>query len=61
VPVVIEELTTTLEVQDEVKIRKLVGDELRRLLREQREQRFSPNPSAVDPADPTAGGIANEG
>jgi len=61
VPVVIEELTTTLEVQDEIKIRKLVGEEVRRILREEREQRFGRNPASLDPSDPTAAGVANEG
>jgi len=61
VPVVIEELTTTLEIQDEVKIRKLVGEEVRRILREEREHRFGRSPASIDPSDPTGGGIASEG
>ena len=60
-PVVIEELTTTLEIQDEVKIRRAIGEEVRRILREEREQRFGRTPASVDPSDPTGGGIANEG
>lgn len=60
-PVVIEELTTTLEIQDELKIRKLVGAEVRRILREEREQRFGRAPIAIDPSDSTSGGTSNEG
>lgn len=60
-PVVIEELTTTLEIQDELKIRKLVGEEVRRILREERAQHAGRSPASVDPSDPTGGGIANEG
>jgi hypothetical protein len=61
VPVVIEELTTTLEIQDELKIRKLVGEEVRRILREERERRSGRAPTAIDPSDSTSGGISNEG
>jgi hypothetical protein len=61
VPVVIEELTATLEIQDEVKIRRLVGEEVRRILREEREHGFGRSPAAVDPSDATGGGIASEG
>jgi hypothetical protein len=60
-PVVIEELTTTLEIQDEVKIRKAIGEEVRRLLRQEREQRFGRSPASLDPSDSTGGGVANEG
>lgn len=60
-PIVIEELTTTLEIQDEVKIRKAIREEVRRLLREEREHRFGRSPSSIDPSDSTGGGPANEG
>jgi hypothetical protein len=61
VPVVIEELTTTLEIQDEVKIRTLVGEEVRRILREEHGPRAGRGPASIDPSDATGGGIANEG
>jgi len=60
VPVVIEELTTTLEVQDEVKVRRLVVDEIRRYLREHRDSLHARG-ADVDPADPTASGTSDEG
>lgn len=60
-PVVIEELTTTLEVQDEVKIRKLIKQEFERLVHEKREDWFRTDATSVDPSDSTAAGIADEG
>lgn len=60
-PVVIEELTTTLEIQDELKIRKLVGQEVRRLLREEHARRAAGHPTAVEPSDATAGWGRDEG
>jgi predicted secreted Zn-dependent protease len=53
-PVVIEELTTSLEIQDEAKIRKLVQEEITRALAE--ERRRGGRAFDVDPADPAAGG-----
>ena len=60
-PVVIEELTTTLEIQDEVKIRELVKQEFARLSQQQRQDWLSGDAASVDPADPVAAGLADEG
>jgi hypothetical protein len=58
-PLVIEELSTSLEIQDEVAIKKLVREEVRRQLAEQRSGRAPADD--VDPSDPAAGGTPNEG
>lgn len=60
-PVVIEELTTTLEIRDELEIRKLVGEEVRRVLREHGHHGSGRDALQVDPTDPVAGGATNEG
>lgn len=54
--VVIEELTTTLEIRDELEIRKLVRREVQEALQE--EQRRSPGRDRheVEPSDPGAAG-----
>lgn len=60
-PIVIEELTTTLEIQDEVRIRKLVAHEVRRVLREESDLHRGRDASSVDPTDPVAGAGGREG
>jgi len=59
-PVIIEELTTSLEIEDEAKIRKLVRDEIQRELRELRRALRSGGGGEVDPADPAAAGGPQE-
>ncbi|MEM9189371.1 MAG: hypothetical protein AAGF12_09355 [Myxococcota bacterium] len=54
-PLVIERMTTTLEIQDEVHIRRLVRDEIERCLREQDRTRTARRDRQVDPRDPSAG------
>ena len=49
-------MTTTLEIQDEAKIRKLVQEEIARALAEERRRGGLANPYSVDPADPAAAG-----
>jgi hypothetical protein len=56
---VIEELSTSLEVQDEVKIRKIVREEVQRALAAQRSR--ASGGEEADPADPAASGGPNEG
>ena len=58
-PVIIGELSTTLEIQDEAKIRRLVREEIRRELMERRRAERS-GAAEVDPADPSAGGSPKE-
>ena len=60
-PVVIEELSTSFQVHDEVKIRRLVRDELKRFMTEQRRGERGTASSEADPADPGAAGGPNEG
>jgi hypothetical protein len=55
-PVIIEELTTTFDIQDEVKIRKLVRQEIRAELAAQRRRAGPGGALDVDPADPAASG-----
>lgn len=60
-PVVIEELATTFEIRDEVKIRRLVRQEVRALLDAERRIR-SNRTDDTDAADPAAGsGSGDEG
>lgn len=58
-PVIIEELTTTLEIEDEAQIRKLVRQEIERALREQRRGHGAS--AEADPADPAAAGGVRDG
>lgn len=58
-PLVIEQLTTSLEIQDEVKIRKLVQDEVRRAVAELRGHGGF-DAAQPDPSDPAAGGGPSE-
>jgi hypothetical protein len=60
-PVVIEELATTFEIRDEVKIRRLVREEVRSLMEAERRRRAGRFESS-DPTDPAAGsGSGDEG
>lgn len=52
---VIEELTTTLEIHDEVKIRQLVRREIDRALEERERRVTTGRPRTPDPSDPAAG------
>jgi hypothetical protein len=54
-PVVIERMTTTLEIQDEVRIRRLVREEICRILDERDRTETSRRDERVDPRDPAAG------
>jgi hypothetical protein len=56
-PVMIEELNTTFDVQDDSKIRQIVRQEIRAALSE----RGTPSRRATDPADPGAGSASGEG
>lgn len=58
---VIEELSTSVEVQDEVKIRKIVREEVMRALAAERARGNLPSGEGGDPTDPAAAGGPNEG
>lgn len=58
--IVIESMTTTLEIHDEVKIRRLVREEIRRAA-EERERDASRPEGRVDPRDPSAGTRSRRG
>ncbi len=60
-PLVIEEMSATLEIQDEVKIRKLIKQVVREELMQQRQAQRSGSGADVDPADPAAGGSQESG
>lgn len=53
-PIVIDELVTTLEVHDEREMRRLVREEIDRRLREERRSPIA-SPTRADPTDPLAG------
>lgn len=53
-PVVIEQLSTSFEVRDEARIRKLIQKELE--LHEKKHRRPGELRGAADPADPSASG-----
>jgi hypothetical protein len=53
-PVVIDELTSRFEVQDEAKLKKLVAKEVRAALEEQRRREV--RGASTDPSDPSASG-----
>ena len=55
-PVIIEELTTTVQVQDEVRIRKLVRDEVKNVLASKERKTAARGMDRVDAADPAAAG-----
>jgi hypothetical protein len=57
-PIVVDELITTLEVQDERRVREIVREELERRLR-QRPARPEAG-SGPDPTDPRAGDRGGE-
>lgn len=59
-PVIIEELTTTLEIRDEVKIRKLVREEIAHAMRDEQRKR-AVGRDRVDPTDPAASGRPGQG
>ena len=52
---VIEEMTTTLEIHDEVKIRQLVRREIRQAIEERDRRVTTGRPRTPDPSDPAAG------
>ena len=54
-PVVIEEMSTTLELKDEAKIREIVQQEIKKALAGHGAGRRTAA-QEVDPADPAAGG-----
>lgn len=54
-PVVIERMTMTLEIQDEVRIRRLVRDEITKTLADRERTATSRRDERVDPRDPAAG------
>jgi hypothetical protein len=58
-PLMIEELSTSLEVQDDVKLRAMVREEIQKYMRHARAEGASS--TAVDPADPAAAGGPYEG
>jgi hypothetical protein len=60
-PVVIEELSASFQVRDEVKIRRVVRDEIERYMNQDRHRGGASNRDAGNPADPGAGGGPNEG
>jgi hypothetical protein len=55
-PLIIEEMSTTLEIHDEAKIRKLVKQMIRDELAQQKRAASSGGVNGADPADPAAGG-----
>jgi hypothetical protein len=55
-PLIIEEMSTTLEIHDEAKIRKLVKQMIRDELAQQKRASRTGGASGADPADPAAGG-----
>lgn len=55
-PVVIEEMSTTLELKDEAKIRELVQEEIKKALAGHGAGRLTAG-EELDPADPGAGGV----
>jgi hypothetical protein len=60
-PVVIEELSASFQVRDEVKIRRVVRDEIERYMNQDRNRGGNSNRDGGNPADPGAGGGPNEG
>jgi hypothetical protein len=59
-PVIIEELTTNLEIEDEAKIRKVIRDEVQKCFLEFRRAQRSGAAGEIDPADPAAAGGPQE-
>lgn len=59
-PVIIEELTTSLQIEDEAKLRKLVRDEIQRQFRDLQRMLRTGRAGDIDPADPAAGGGPQE-
>jgi len=57
-PVVIKEMTSSFDVKDEAKIRKMIVQEVKKGLAAQKNQKGSGGP---DPADPAASGRPGEG
>ncbi len=58
-PIVVDELITTLEVQDERRIREIVREEVDRRLRERTARPVAPSRTG-DPANPLAGDRGGE-
>jgi hypothetical protein len=56
-PVTIEEMTSHFEVRDQAKLKKLVQEEVKKAVAQQRQG----GAGGADPADPSAGGRPNEG
>jgi hypothetical protein len=57
-PVTIEEMTSHFEVRDQAKLKKLVQEEVKKAVAQQRP---GGGKGGADPADPSAGGRPNEG
>jgi len=60
-PLIIEEMSTSLEIHDEAKIRKLVKQMIRDELIQQQRAAKTGGTSGADPADPAAGGAQESG
>lgn len=58
-PVVIEELSTRFDIHDEVKIRKLVREEIHTYMKESRSVAQGGR-STADPANPAAADVPSE-
>lgn len=58
-PIVVDELITTLEVHDERRIREIVREEVDRRLRERTVRPVAPS-RTTDPANPLAGDRGGE-
>jgi hypothetical protein len=59
-PLIIEEMSTTLEIQDESKIRKLVRQMIKEELLESKRAARTGSGGGADPADPAASGGPQE-
>lgn len=57
-PVVIDEMTTHFDVRDDAKLKKVVREEVKKAIAEERKGSRAGGP---DPSDPSAGGRPNEG
>lgn len=60
-PVVIERMTTTLEIQDELRIRRLVREEVNRAIADRERTATSRRDQRVDPRDPAVGSRPRHG
>lgn len=59
-PLIIEEMSTTLEIQDEAKIRKLVKQMIKDEMQEMKRASRTGSGAGADPADPAAAGGPQE-